>query len=156
MKDSKINFYKNGYNGSIKIAKNQKVIQVHRTGKSINFFANYKAIENLSSDGYVLYMYLLMHPLDNVWALSSKDVTSRTPLSMRTYNSAVHELIDKGYLVEGDINLKQYSKRGVECGELNFSNDAYHLFEDPDMFVMETDAEGKTVVTKVESVSDTE
>ena len=67
------------------------------------------------------------------WALSSKDVTNKTALSMRTYNNAVAELIEKGYLVAGDINLPQYSQRGVECGVWHFEENAYHLYEDPEL-----------------------
>lgn len=121
MANSKIEFYKNGYNGTIKVSKNQKVIQVHRVQKGINFEAAYKALQTLTTDAYALYSYLVMHPLDYPWALSSKDITSRTGLSMRTYNNAVHELIDKGYLVEGEINMGNY----------HFSENAYHLFENP-------------------------
>jgi hypothetical protein len=131
-KNSKIEFYKNGYNGTIKVSKNQKVIQAHRIDKGVNFEASYKAMEKLTSDGYLLYMYLVMHPLNKVWALSSKDVTSRTPLSMRTYNSAVHELIEKGYLVQANIDIK----------ELHFSENAYHLLEDPERFEIKTDENG--------------
>lgn len=133
MKDSKIYYYKDGWNGAIKIAKNQKVIQIHRIKNSINFEANYFALNRLSSDAYVLYMYLLMRNPAQPWALSSKDVISRTSLSMRTYNNAVSELIEKKYLVEGEINLPQYSLKGVECGMWHFEENAYHLYEDPDL-----------------------
>ena len=60
MKDSKIYFYKNGYNGSIKVAKNQKVIQIHKVQGGINFEANKKALSVLTTDAYALYMYILM------------------------------------------------------------------------------------------------
>jgi hypothetical protein len=122
MKNSTIPFYKNGYNGKIKVAKNQKVIQIHKIQNGINFEANYKALATLTEHGYILYMYLLMHSNDRIWALSSKDVTARTPLTMNPYNAAVHDLIEKGYLVKKDIDHMEY----------HFSENAYHFLEDPD------------------------
>ena len=128
MANSEINFFKNGYNGSIKVAKNQKVIQIHRIKNGINFEANYKALATLTEHGYILYMYLLMHSNNRVWALSSKDVTERTPLTMNPYNAAVHDLIDKGYLVAGNIDEK----------ELHFDVNAYHFLEDPEKIKMKS------------------
>lgn len=120
MANSKIEFYKNGYNGTIKVSKNQKVIQIHKIRTSINYEANMRALSTLTEHGYILYMYLVMHSDNRVWALSSKDVTAKTPLTMNPYNSAVHDLIDKRYLVKGEINM----------GDMHFSENAYHFLED--------------------------
>ena len=79
----------------IKVAANQKVIQIHRVKNGINFEANYKAMAVLSANAYVLYMYLLMHENHRVWALSSKDVYAKTALTEKTYTKAVAELIEK-------------------------------------------------------------
>ena len=133
MSNSKIEFYKHGYNGSIQISKNQKVIQIHKVQNGINFEANKKALASLTTNAYVLYMYILMNNPMHPWALSSKDATNKTALSMRTYNNAVAELIEKNYLVEGEINMKQYSIKGIECGLWHFDENAYHLYEDPDL-----------------------
>lgn len=122
MENSKIYYYKKGYTGEIQVSKNQKVIQIHRIQNGINFEANYKALATLTEHGYILYMYLIMHSNNRVWALSSKDVMARTPLTLTPYNKAVHDLIEKGYLVEGEINFK----------DLHFSENAYHFLEDPD------------------------
>lgn len=58
----KISVYERGTGKqySITIAANQKVIQINRVKNYINFEANYKAMTALSSNAYVLYMYLLI------------------------------------------------------------------------------------------------
>lgn len=121
MKDSKIYFYKDGWNGSIKRSKNQKVIQIHRANGGITFELNYNAMKNLSANAYLLYMYLIMHPEKKVWVLSSKHVFSTTALTKNTYPSAVNELIEKRYLVKGVI----------EYDSKTWDEDAYHMYEAP-------------------------
>lgn len=106
---------------TIKVAYNQKVVQIHRVEGGINFKANYKALATLSQYGYSLYMYLLLHEEGRVWALSSKDVYAKTQLTEKTYPKAVKDLIDKGYLVQGKI----------DGGVVEFEDNAYHLWEDP-------------------------
>ena len=106
----------------IKVAANQKVIQIHRVKNYINFEANYKAMAALSSNAYVLYMYILMHDNRRIWALSSKDVYAKTALTEKTYTKAVAELIEKKYLVKGDIQLDAYT---------TYSENAYHFYELP-------------------------
>lgn len=108
----------------IKVAANQKVIQIHRVKNGINFEANYKAMAVLSANAYVLYMYLLMHENHRVWALSSKDVYAKTALTEKTYTKAVAELIENKYLVKGDIQLDACT---------TYSWNAYHLYELPEM-----------------------
>ena len=120
----KISVYERGTGKqySITIAANQKVIQINRVKNYINFEANYKAMSVLSSNAYVLYMYLLMHDNRRIWALSSKDVYAKTALTEKTYPKAVAELIDKNYLVSGDIQLDAYTK---------FSDNSYQFYELP-------------------------
>lgn len=118
---------------SILVAKNQKVIQIHRIKNSINFEANYKAMKNLTSNAYVLYMYLLMHENHRVWALSSKDVYNKTALTDKTYPKAVTELIQKGYLTAGIINLGEVREGTISKYDRKYKEEAYHLWEDPDM-----------------------
>ena len=118
---------------SILVAKNQKVLQIHRIKSSINFEANYKAMKALTSNAYVLYMYLLMHENHRVWALSSKDVYAKTHLTDKTYPNAVKELVKKGYLTPGIINLGEL-RSGVQSDyDRKYKEEAYHLWEDPDM-----------------------
>lgn len=60
-------------------------------------------MKNLSSDGYLLYMYLLTCYKERVWALSSQDVFTQTALKKRTYTNAITELIEKRYLIAAPI-----------------------------------------------------
>ena len=106
----------------VNIYKNQKIIQIHRIKGGINFKANFKAMETLSTCAYILYMYLMIHDDSMVWALSSKDVYKRTHLTETTYPKSVQELIEKGYLVPGEIQTL----------DGKFSENVYHLFEDPE------------------------
>lgn len=105
----------------IKVAYNQKVVQIHRVESGINYKANYKALKALSTNAYALYMYLLMHEEKRIWALSSKDVYEKTSLTKNNYPKAVEELIEKGYLTQGKI----------DGGVTEFKENAYHLWEDP-------------------------
>jgi hypothetical protein len=109
----------------IKVAKNQKVIQIHRVKSGINFAANYEAMKALTSNAYVLYMYLIMHSENRVWALSSKDVFEKTHLTEKTYPKAVQELINKNYLTAGEIYLG--------LGDTKWTEEAYHLWEAPSL-----------------------
>lgn len=109
---------------SITIAPNQKVLQIHRIKSGINFEANYEAMKVLSSNAYVLYMYLLMHKDNRVWALSSQDVCAKTALTEETFPTAVDELIEKKYMVQGEICLG---------GDTKYKTDAYHLLEKPEL-----------------------
>lgn len=115
---------KTGKHYGIQVAKNQKVIQIHRVKNGINFEANYEAMKNLTSNAYVLYMYLIMHSNDRVWALSKVDVEAKTALSEKTYLKAVQELISKNYLTAGEIDIG---------GEKPWTEEAYHLWETPSL-----------------------
>lgn len=114
----------------IKVAYNQKVVQIHRLDSGVTFSATKKAQKTLTLYGFVLYMYLLLHEVNRVWALSSKDVYASTSLTEKTYPKAVKDLIDKGYLTQGKI----------DGGVVEFEENAYHLWEDPDNKVNNSDA----------------
>ena len=115
---------KTGKHYGVQVAKNQKVIQIHRVKNGINFEANYEAMKNLSANAYVLYMYLIMHSEGRVWALSKVDVEAKTALKEKTYLKAVQELIEKKYLTPGDIDIG---------GEKPWIEEAYHLWETPSL-----------------------
>lgn len=108
----------------VRVANNQKVIQIHRE-KGINFDSNYEAIKTLSTNAYVLYMYMLMHSSNRIWALSSQEVFDNTPLKKRTYMNAMKELQDAKYLTPGVIDLNN--------GEV-YDTNTYHLWENPKMY----------------------
>ena len=107
-----------GIQYTIKVHPNQKAIYIHRD-KGINFWLNQEAMEKLSADAYLLYMYLLVKKENRVWALSSQDVFEHTALKKRTYMKAVAELQEKKYLIPGPIE-------GV-----NKNVCTYHLWESP-------------------------
>lgn len=103
----------------IKVSNNQKVIQIHKK-RGIDYISNYAAMKNLSSNAYVLYMYLLMHYEKRIWALSSKDIYEKTQLKKYTLTNAVKELQDKGYLVPGEIDLGNGK---------TYNSSSYHFYE---------------------------
>lgn len=115
----------NGQQYSIIVAKNQKVIKIHRIQKSINFEANKKAMEDLSDSAYKMYMYLLLHEQNRVWALSRTDACNRTKQKERTYLNSIKELISKKYLTKGTIDLGY--------GDKKYKENAYHLWETPSL-----------------------
>ena len=112
----------NGQDYPIKLAKNQKIIQIHKVNIGINYSANMKALNKLSANAFVLYMYLLDHDEMRLWALSSKDVINKTSLSKNTYPNAVNELIEKGFLEE----------KSIDIGQEQYSENTYHFWEDPE------------------------
>lgn len=117
-----INVTNRGYkNYTILLAKNQKLIKIHRIKQGINYKANYEALSMLSPYAYKLYMYLMMHDNDRIWALSSKDVYARTKLTEKTYPIAVKELIENKYLVASEIDV----------GSEIITENAYNFYEHP-------------------------
>ena len=113
-----------GKHYGIQVAKNQKVVQIHRVKNGINFAASYQSLKDLTANAHLLYMYLLLHSEGRVWALSSKDVYERTHLTDKTYPKAVQELIEKKYLTPGDIDI------GTDAP---FTENAYHFWETPSL-----------------------
>lgn len=101
------------------VAKNQKVVRINKVQGGINYEANQQALRILSVNGYQLYMYLAMHKENWLWALSGADVRANTALTVTTYPAAVHELIEKGYLVPTTIDI----------GTQILTEDTYDFFE---------------------------
>ena len=125
-----VNSIKTGQSYYILVAKNQKVIKIHRIQNGINFEAHSKARQELSIHAFMLYDYLICHEQHRVWALSSKDVYEKAHLTERTYPRAVHELIEKDYLTKGTIDLG--------LGNRKYTDEAYHLWETPSLRESET------------------
>lgn len=120
-----INHDKQDKSFAIKKAHNQKVIQIkraHKITQTLSFRANKIAMQELSTNGYMLYMYLVMHPHNRVWALSSKAIYSETTLTEKPYLGAVKELIAKGFLVPHDIESPY--------GNWKIKDNAYYFYED--------------------------
>lgn len=108
---------------TIRRTNNQKLFQIHRD-KGINFEHNYTALKTLSQNAYTLYMYMIMHNPERIWALSSKDVFECTPLKKKTYIAAIRELQNKNYLTPGPIKLSE------NC---IYENNTYHIWESAKM-----------------------
>ena len=93
--------------------------QTHREHAGITFAANKSALKALSSQGYVLYMYMLLHAEKRCWFLKLKQVCKATSLSAEEVEASVQELSTQGYLTPGSINHQ---------GEI-YSTRTYHLWE---------------------------
>lgn len=104
----------------IKVAPNQKVIEIHKVhdkgGRILDIPTNRKAQKELSTQTYVLYMHFVLNLPEYKEALSLKNILETTSLSERGYYKAVNELIEKKYLVP---------KQSKEYPEF------YHFYEKP-------------------------
>lgn len=113
MPKNKIQTYVNGKGlVSIKVAPNQKVIEIHKVnpkGYILDIQTNKTAMQELSPQAYMLYMHFVLNLPGYKEALSLKNITDSTTLSERTYYKAINELIEKGYLVkESNPDFKDF------------------------------------------------
>jgi hypothetical protein len=89
----------------ITVHHNQKVVKIikrHQKGMMFDLASNKAAIKNLTPSAFMLYSHFIQNIPDFIEVLSRKTLLSTTALSERTYDSAVKELITKGYLVKTD------------------------------------------------------
>ena len=89
----------------IKVYKNQKVVKTvkcHNKGFSFDITANRAAIKNLTPPAFMLYSHFIQNAPDYIEALSRAIILECTGLTIRTYKSAVQELMDKHYLVRSE------------------------------------------------------
>ena len=70
---------------------------------SMNYEAQKDAMAALRPNTYKVWTYLCSHKDQYDLALSSKVVTDFCHISRGTYDRAVQELIEKGYLMEAEI-----------------------------------------------------
>lgn len=108
---------------TIKLEKNQKLVMIHKYSDGVNFKANDEAQESLSMAAYSLYMYLIKHSNERLWALSCVDVVNKKLFGRSTYHAAVNELIEKKYLATGCIDI------GTEY----IAENSYHFYESPSL-----------------------
>ena len=88
----------------VQVYPNQKLIKIHKEDDAqTNFNYINNAIKDLSCDSFALYMFLYGIDNNTVYALSSAYMYENSALTKRTYTKAVNELIDKGYLVKGEL-----------------------------------------------------
>ncbi len=92
---------------TIMVSTNQRIIQINRAGVSndINFVANANARKELSANAYLLYMHLLCRNENRIWAVSSSEIFENTSLTHNTYYNAWNELVEKGYIMTGTLNV---------------------------------------------------
>ena len=106
----------------VKVAPNQKVIEIHKvhskSWRILDIAANRKAQSQLSPQAYMLYMHFILHLPGYQEALSLKHITETTTLSERGYYKAVNELIEQRYLVAEPSHT---------------FTDYYGFYEDPSM-----------------------
>lgn len=110
-------------NRFIDVVENQKVLKIHKYTDGIDYSAHNKARKELTSNAFELYDYIVCHSNEWIWALSSKDVCNESNLTMNKYPKAVAELIDKKYLIAGEIDL----------GSEQIVKNCYHFYESPEL-----------------------
>lgn len=94
---------------------NQKVVRVRHEicdadhiYTMCNVKANSAAMKELSANTYKLYMYFDLNQDGYLFALSYKAVHEATGMSDKTYQKAIKELIEKGYLVQSEEQSNLY------------------------------------------------
>ena len=80
-----------------------------------------KALQSLSGVAFKLYTYIGMFKEHYSFVLSRQDAIEKTGISLRSYTNAVHELKEKGYLIE---TSKRGHFRYSEKGEPNHIKEA--------------------------------
>ena len=66
------------------------------------------AMKELSGSGYKLYRYIQKNANGYIFALSKKAAIEYTGISPNTYDKAVHELIEKRFLIMRQNNKAEY------------------------------------------------
>ena len=108
--------------------KNQKVFRVKKVREKLrnndvriaDLFKEdiFYASRTLTEKGFKLYMYLISNIDGFVGGLSKIDVVAKTGISDSSYNRAVNELIENGFLVFMHDNVTD--KDGISCPLYDF------------------------------------
>ena len=129
MAKNKLNKYIRGKGVvSIKVAPNQKVVEIHKAKEKsiINIKYNRAAQANLSLAAYAMYMHLMSNLHGYQEVLSVENIIKTTALSEKTYYKAIKELIEKGYLIKTqNKDIANY----------------YTLYEDPSLVEISFDSD---------------
>lgn len=107
--------------GNFKTVPNQKVVTVNKVKcdkthlyATINLEAMEWAAQSLDAGAFKLWVYFAKNQNGFEFALSSKDVLDTFGMKIRQYNSAVDELIEKGFLVrQGESNKYSFNEIAV-------------------------------------------
>jgi hypothetical protein len=106
MPKNKIRVQKDGWQHiDIQVYKNQKVVKIikcHDKGMMFDIEANKAAIKDLSPNAFMLYSHFIQNTPGFIEALSKKRIIESTALTIKTYYTAVSELIEKHYLVPSE------------------------------------------------------
>lgn len=126
-----INANDDEYGSPLSFNGQDKMLQIHRYNKGIDFRALDCALYDLSLPALALYIYLDKLPTTLPWGLKESVVLSKTQLTSDSYELALEELIRKGYLTPGEIHLngKDYltgSYHFWEAPELNEGGHGFH------------------------------
>lgn len=76
---------------------------------TVNIEALESAARDLSYGGFKMFIYFAKNQDGYCFALSSKDVKERFGMAKTAYDNAIHELINKGYLVKESETANYYS-----------------------------------------------
>lgn len=93
---------------------NQKMVTVKREKSSeknyfrINNDSFFAAVKNLTPSATIIYCFLINSKDGFQYPLSSAVVKDITGYSRSTYNRAIKELIEKGYLVQPDQEVNNW------------------------------------------------
>lgn len=117
---------------NIKTVPNQKVVKIQKEKcdkqhiyTTINLEAMNKAAVDLEAGAFKLWCYFAKNQDRYEFALSSKEVAESFGIKTRQYNTAVAELIDKGYLVNTGGNYYTFNEIPVitKCNNDAYKND---------------------------------
>lgn len=111
------------YGYSLSFTAQDKMLQIHRYNKGIDFRALDCALYDLSLPALALYIYLDKLPTTMPWGLKESVVLSKTQLTSAGYELALEELLRKGYLTPGEIHLN---------GK-DYVTGSYHFWESPEL-----------------------
>ena len=120
-KKIQINCDKQGRSYAIVVAKNQKVIQIHRAKNGINFAANYEAMKILTPNAYVL--------LANLYS-SSNRLEEAVTLYKKAIQAAPND--PETYMLLGNVHyLNKDLEQAIQAYRASISlapdNDEYRL-----------------------------
>ena len=105
---------------------NQKIVTINKAKSNkqniygiVNIEAAQRASKTLKAGGFKLWVYFNLQQDGYRFELSSKYLKETWGINIRQYNSAIHELIECGYLVQEHekSNLFTFNEKGVEIQE---------------------------------------
>ena len=93
---------------------NQKIVETTKIHHKDELYTIYdievlnNAISNLNNSSLKVWLYLSQNKGGYKFALSSKDCCEKCNITHNTYDKAIHDLMDKGYLVNKKGNFYKF------------------------------------------------